>query len=115
MRLNCQMVLQTWDGIPDHDRNAVLYFRQSLMFALITRLLTLSFVLAGSANAASSFHASQSRINYGESCTLTWSSTADEAYIVGVGKVEGTGSVQVAPAVSTDYVLVVNGTGRIEY
>jgi hypothetical protein len=85
------------------------------MNVLIARLFAPLLVLAVSANAASTFHSSQSRINYGESCTLTWTSAASEAYIVGVGKVDGSGSVQVAPGVPTDYVLVVNTGSRIEY
>jgi hypothetical protein len=85
------------------------------MHALLSRLLTPLIALAVTASAASTFHSSQSRINYGESCTLTWTSAADEAYIVGVGKVEGSGSVQVAPGVPTDYLLVVNNGKRIEY
>jgi hypothetical protein len=85
------------------------------MNTLIARLVSPMLVLSVSASVAPTFHSSQSKINYGESCTLTWSSAANEAYIVGVGKVEGSGSVQVAPAVPTDYVLVVNTGRRIEY
>jgi hypothetical protein len=93
----------------------VLYFHQPVMHPLYTRLTATLIALAVLPSAASTFHSSENRVNYGESCTLTWTSAANEAYIVGVGKVEGSGSVQVAPAVPTDYVLVVN-TGRgIEY
>jgi hypothetical protein len=93
----------------------VLYFRQPPMRPLHTRLLAPLLVVAVSHAATSTLHSSQSTINYGESCTLTWTSAANEAYIIGVGKVEGSGSVQVAPGAPTDYVLVVNTGRRIEY
>ena len=102
-------------GISQSSENAVLYFLQSTMHTLLGRLLTLLLLLTVSASGASTFHSSQSKISFGDSCTLTWSTVANEAYIVGVGKVEGSGSVQVAPGAPTDFVLVVNTGGRIEY
>jgi hypothetical protein len=78
-------------------------------------LLTLPLVLTISASAATSFRSSQLQISYGDSCTLTWSSAGSEAYIIGVGKVKGSGSVQVAPSQSTDYVLIISSGVRMEY
>jgi len=93
----------------------MLYFRLSFMRALLTGLSAPLLALAVQASASTAFHSSQNKINYGDSCTLTWSSVASDAYIVGVGRVEGSGSVQVAPGASTDYILVVNSGKRIEY
>ena len=102
-------------GISQSERKHRAIFPTSPMHTLLGRLLTLLLLLTVSASGASTFHSSQSRISFGDSCTLTWSTAASEAYIVGVGKVEGSGSVQVAPGVPTDFVLVVNTGGRIEY
>jgi hypothetical protein len=85
------------------------------MHVLIARLFAPLLVLAVSPSATITFNSSRGNIDYGESCTLTWSSAANEAYILGVGKVEGSGSVQVAPSLPTDYILVVNTGMRIEY
>ena len=80
-----------------------------------SRLLTLLLALTFSNVSASTFRSSQSTINYGESCTLTWSSTASEAYMSGVGRVPGKGSIKVAPEAPTDYILVTNTGKHIEY
>ena len=95
--------------LPVLNRRAIF----SSMHALPAQLLTLLVTFTVPIRAASTFHSSQNTINYGESCTLTWNSAANEAYILGIGRFAGSGSIQVAPAVPTYYILVVNAGKRV--
>ena len=59
-----------------------------------------------------SFTANPATIDAGQSSTLTWSTQgANTAFINGVGPVATNGSTQVAPKVTTTYVLTVTGQG----
>lgn len=85
------------------------------MHSLASRISSPLLLLVVSIGATPTFHSSQTTINYGDSCTLSWTSSAQDAYILGVGKVAGNGSIQVAPEGSTDYILVTHSDKNIEY
>jgi hypothetical protein len=84
---------------------------RSLIALVLLPLAAFSQQGAGSAR----IHSSSDRVSFGESCVLTWNSLSDEAYIFGVGSVSGSGSIQVNPKESSDYVLITDARGHIEY
>jgi hypothetical protein len=81
----------------------------------ITAFLTiLAAVTLLAANDISLF-SDHSAVEYGYSCTLTWSSPGADAYLFGVGRVAGSGSVQVRPEESMDYSLIVQDGHSVRF
>jgi len=81
------------------------------------RLLTLFVLTATSATAQQrpSIAADPDRVELGKSTRLTWTSPCDSAFLSGVGKVSGNGSIEVAPEQSTDYTIICDGPHGVEF
>ena len=70
------------------------------------------FILAAASTAAQqrpSISASPNKVELGKLTRLTWTSPCHSAFLSGVGKVSGSGSIEVAPERSTDYTIICNG------
>jgi hypothetical protein len=55
------------------------------------------------------------KVELGKLTRLTWTSTCDSAFLSGIGKVSGSGSIEVAPGRSTVYTIICDGRHGIEF
>lgn len=76
-------------------------------------LLLLALLFVGDARAEIS--ADRTSIDRGQAVTLSWHTRSTEAFLLGVGKVQGSGRTTVKPLESTDYILVFETNGAVEF
>jgi len=98
----------TW-YIVDQKDNATITTNRQTRIATIGTFSNSVYPSSPGAPTVNSFSASPASINEGDTVTLSWDVTnSTSVYLVGVGDVAATGSLNLQPAISTNYQLIVS-------